>query len=172
MTDGVQAGLALRQCRGQDVAISKGTSGKAFDVNRLEGHNQAFICDMVAIRPSFHVPAKRRSRAGGTQSAKEKSRPALRRAASSLQRWRLPSVCWIRWLRHEAKASRGDGSSLARHAAGELLALQSGGQVHLAAGEKAGEKLHHNLQSVAKTGRLRFMEWGSSFVGVDIVTIA
>ena len=37
-----------------------------------------------------------------------------------------------------------------------------------AAGEKAGKKLHEHLHSVAQTGRLRLMEWGSSLAGADI----
>ncbi|TIX04045.1 MAG: hypothetical protein E5V46_31840, partial [Mesorhizobium sp.] len=41
-------------------------------------------------------------------------------------------------------------------------------QVGFAAGEEAGKKLHNHLHSVAQTGRLRVMEWGSSFAGVDI----
>ncbi|MER8432647.1 hypothetical protein [Mesorhizobium caraganae] len=68
----------------------------------------------------------------------------------------------------EAKAHRVHSAGLAGHGVGKALALESGGQVHFAAGEKAGKKLHHHLLSVAQTGRLRLMEWGSSFAGTDI----
>jgi hypothetical protein len=63
----------------------------------------------------------------------------------------------------EAEAHRIHGAGLAGHGVGKALALESGRQVHFAAGEKAGKKLHHHLLSVAQTGRLRLMEWGSSF---------
>lgn len=69
---------------------------------------------------------------------------------------------------YEAEASSGNCAGLARHGLRKTLTLQSGRQVHLAAGEQASEKLHCNLHSVAKTGRLRLMEWGSSFVAVHI----
>lgn len=68
----------------------------------------------------------------------------------------------------EAEARRIHGAGLARHGLGKALALESGRQVHLAAGEEAGKKLHVHLHSVAQTGRLRLMEWGSSFAGGDI----
>ena len=65
----------------------------------------------------------------------------------------------------EAEAGGVHGAGLARHGVGKTLTLESGGQVHFAAGEEAGKKLHDHLQSVAQTGRLRLMEWGSSFAG-------
>lgn len=68
----------------------------------------------------------------------------------------------------EAEARRSHGAGLARHGLGEALTLESRGQVHFAAGEEAGKKLHDHLQSVAQTGRLRLMEWGSSFADGDI----
>ncbi|WP_284273710.1 hypothetical protein [Mesorhizobium huakuii] len=68
----------------------------------------------------------------------------------------------------EAEASRGHRTGLAGHRVGKALTLESGGQVHFAAGKEAGKKLHHHLLSVAQTGRLRLMEWGSSFAGADI----
>jgi hypothetical protein len=68
----------------------------------------------------------------------------------------------------EAEPRRGHGAGLAGHGVGEALALESGRQVHFAAGKEAGKKLHDHLHSVAQTGRLRLMEWGSSFAGVDI----
>ncbi|WP_181166752.1 hypothetical protein [Mesorhizobium sp. B2-5-4] len=68
----------------------------------------------------------------------------------------------------EAETRRSHGPGLARHGVGEALTLESGGQVHFAAGEEAGKKLHDHLQSVAQTGRLRLMEWGSSFADGDI----
>ncbi|WP_181175781.1 hypothetical protein [Mesorhizobium sp. B2-3-4] len=68
----------------------------------------------------------------------------------------------------EAEARGSHGAGLARHGLGKALTLESRGQVHLAAGEEAGKKLHGHLQSVAQTGRLRLMEWGSSFADGDI----
>ncbi|MBZ9732339.1 hypothetical protein LB534_00630 [Mesorhizobium sp. CA18] len=68
----------------------------------------------------------------------------------------------------EAEAGSIHGAGLAGHGLGETLTLESGRQVHFAAGEQAGKKLHHHLHSVAQTGRLRLMEWGSSFAAVDI----
>ncbi|CCV07563.1 hypothetical protein MESS2_600019 [Mesorhizobium metallidurans STM 2683] len=68
----------------------------------------------------------------------------------------------------EAEARRIHGTGLAGHGVGKALALERGGQVHFTAGEEAGKKLHCHLHSVAQTGRLRLMEWGSSFAGADI----
>ena len=68
----------------------------------------------------------------------------------------------------EAEARRSHRAGLAGHGVGEALTLESGGQVHFAAGKEAGKKLHHHLLSVAQTGRLRLMEWGSSFADADI----
>ena len=68
----------------------------------------------------------------------------------------------------EAETRGSHGAGLAGHGVGKGLALESGSQVHFAAGEEAGKKLHDHLQSVAQTGRLRLMEWGSSFAGADI----
>src|SRR3569623_115438 len=68
----------------------------------------------------------------------------------------------------EAETGSIHGAGLAGHGLGETRTLESGRQVHFAAGEQAGKKLHHHLHSVAQTGRLRLMEWGSSFAGVDI----
>jgi hypothetical protein len=68
----------------------------------------------------------------------------------------------------EAEARGCHGAGLAGHGVGKALALESGGQVHFAAGEEACKKLHDHLHSVAQTGRLRLMEWGSSFAGGDI----
>jgi len=68
----------------------------------------------------------------------------------------------------EAEAHRIHGAGLAGHGVGKALALESGRQVHFAAGKEAGKKLHHHLLSVAQTGRLRLMEWGSSFADGDI----
>ncbi|MDX8492861.1 hypothetical protein RFN29_14880 [Mesorhizobium sp. VK22B] len=64
---------------------------------------------------------------------------------------------------NEAEASGGHGAGLAGHGLGKTLTLESGRQVHFAAGEQAGKELHHHLHLVAQTGRLRLMEWGSSF---------
>jgi hypothetical protein len=68
----------------------------------------------------------------------------------------------------EAEARRSHRAGLAGHGVGEALTLESCGQVHFAAGEEAGKKLHDHLHSVAQTGRLRLMEWGSSFAAADI----
>ncbi|WP_167391499.1 hypothetical protein [Mesorhizobium temperatum] len=68
----------------------------------------------------------------------------------------------------EAEAGGGHGAGLARHGVGKALALERGRQVHFTAGKKAGKKLHDHLHSVAQTGRLRLMEWGSSLAGADI----
>ncbi|MEW6633769.1 MAG: hypothetical protein AB1440_23095 [Pseudomonadota bacterium] len=45
----------------------------------------------------------------------------------------------------KAKAGGGHGAGLAGHGLGKALTLQSGGQVHFAAGEKAGKQLHRHL---------------------------
>ncbi|WP_292314929.1 hypothetical protein [Mesorhizobium sp.] len=71
--------------------------------------------------------------------------------------------CWI-VSGNKAETSSGHGAGLAGHGLGEALTLQSGRQVHFAPGEKAGKELHHHLHLVAQTGRLRLMEWGSSFL--------
>ncbi|MER8826932.1 hypothetical protein NKH73_13015 [Mesorhizobium sp. M0938] len=71
-------------------------------------------------------------------------------------------------LRDETQARRIHGTGLAGHGVGKALALERSGQVHFATGEEAGKKLHNHLHSVAQTGRLRLMEWGSSFADVDI----
>jgi hypothetical protein len=68
----------------------------------------------------------------------------------------------------EAEAGGIHGAGLAGHGVGKALTFEGSRQVHFAAGEEAGKKLHDHLQSVAQTGRLRLMEWGSSFAGVDI----
>ncbi|WP_287113961.1 hypothetical protein [Mesorhizobium sp.] len=68
----------------------------------------------------------------------------------------------------EAEACGGHGAGLAGHGVGKALALERGRQVHFSARKKAGKKLHHHLHSVAQTGRLRLMEWGSSLAGADI----
>ncbi|WP_292500239.1 hypothetical protein [Mesorhizobium sp.] len=68
----------------------------------------------------------------------------------------------------ETKTRGGHGAGLAGHGVGKALALERGRQVHFTASEKAGKKLHVHLHSVAQTGRLRLMEWGSSFAGADI----
>ena len=68
----------------------------------------------------------------------------------------------------ETEARGSHGAGLAGHGVGKALALKRGRQVHFAAGEEACKKLHDHLQSVAQTGRLRLMEWGSSFAGADI----
>ncbi|CDX51892.1 hypothetical protein MPL1032_140141 [Mesorhizobium plurifarium] len=43
----------------------------------------------------------------------------------------------------KAETGSGHGAGLARHGLGEALTLQSGRQVHFAAGEQAGKELHH-----------------------------
>ncbi|WP_292513335.1 hypothetical protein [Mesorhizobium sp.] len=68
----------------------------------------------------------------------------------------------------EAEACSGHSTGLARHGVGKALALERGRQVHFTARKKAGKKLHDHLHSVAQTGRLRLMEWGSSLAGADI----
>ncbi|CCV14517.1 hypothetical protein [Mesorhizobium sp. STM 4661] len=68
----------------------------------------------------------------------------------------------------EAEARGSHGAGLAGHGIGKALALERGRQVHFTASEKAGKKLHDHLHSVAQTGRLRLMEWGSSFAGGHI----
>jgi hypothetical protein len=68
----------------------------------------------------------------------------------------------------EAEPRGSHGAGLAGHGLGQALALESGRQVHFTAGKKAGKKLHVHLHSVAQTGRLRLMEWGSSFAVADI----
>ncbi|MCF6112857.1 hypothetical protein [Mesorhizobium muleiense] len=68
----------------------------------------------------------------------------------------------------EAEARGGHGAGLARHCVGKALALERGRQAHFTASKKAGKKLHHHLHTVAQTGRLRVMEWGSSLAGADI----
>ncbi|MER9299138.1 hypothetical protein NKI38_21965 [Mesorhizobium sp. M0621] len=45
----------------------------------------------------------------------------------------------------EAEARRIHGAGLAGHGVGETLTLESGGQVHFAAGEEACKKLHNHL---------------------------
>jgi hypothetical protein len=69
---------------------------------------------------------------------------------------------------HEAETGGGDRAGLAGHGAGKALALESGGQVGFAAGEEAAEELHVYLHSVARTGRLRVMEWGRLVDDADI----
>ncbi|WP_189341530.1 hypothetical protein [Mesorhizobium sp. M2A.F.Ca.ET.042.01.1.1] len=92
----------------------------------------------------------------------ENAASASRAASNSADR------CWI-VSGNKAETSSGHGAGLAGHGLGEALTLQSGRQVHFAAGEKAGKELHHHLHLVAQTGRLRLMEWGSSFfAGADI----
>ncbi|WP_167335219.1 hypothetical protein [Mesorhizobium erdmanii] len=76
--------------------------------------------------------------------------------------------CLEKWSGDEAKARRSHRAGLAGHGVGKTLTLESGGQVHFAAGKEAGKKLHDHLQSVAQTGRLRLMEWGSSFAAAHI----
>jgi len=103
---------------------------------------------------------------GGQQKANRTGLPA-RFARTCLLRIGRGSVNF-KISGYEAKASSGNCASLAGHGLRKTLTLQSGRQVHLTAGEQASEKLHCNLHSVAKTGRLRLMEWGSSFVAVHI----
>jgi hypothetical protein len=69
---------------------------------------------------------------------------------------------------NKAETGSSHGAGLAGHGLGEALTLQGGRQVHFAAGEQAGKELHHHLHLVAQTGRLRLMEWGSSFLLVLI----
>jgi len=76
--------------------------------------------------------------------------------------------CPGKWSGDEAEARRSHRTSLSGHGVGKALTLEGGRQVHFAAGEEAGKKLHDHLHSVAQTGRLRLMEWGSSFAGGDI----
>ena len=45
----------------------------------------------------------------------------------------------------EAEARRIHGAGLAGHGVGEALTLESGGQVHFAAGKEACKKLHNHL---------------------------
>src|SRR6185312_8274716 len=65
----------------------------------------------------------------------------------------------------ETEAGSSHGTGLARHRPGKALALKRGRQVHFAAGKKTAKELHRNLHKAALTGRLRMMEWGSSFAG-------
>lgn len=95
----------------------------------------------------------------------------LGKAEAALDRRRssdrlLPPRFAVSGDKAEARGSHGAG--LARHGVGQALALERGRQVHFAAGKEAGKKLHDHLHSVAQTGRLRLMEWGSSFVDDDI----
>ncbi|CDX12624.1 hypothetical protein MPLB_1210005 [Mesorhizobium sp. ORS 3324] len=80
----------------------------------------------------------------------------------SRRRHQLPSATAVSG--NEAEASSGHGASLAWHGLGKTLTLEGGRQIHFAAGEKAGKQLHCHLHQVAQTGRLRLMEWGSSFL--------
>ncbi|WP_167514619.1 hypothetical protein [Mesorhizobium intechi] len=84
-----------------------------------------------------------------------------------LKQQRQGGAAW-KWSSDKTEARRSHRPGLAGHGFGKALALESGGQVHFAAGKEAGKKLHHHLLSVAQTGRLRLMEWGSSFAGGDI----
>lgn len=68
----------------------------------------------------------------------------------------------------ETEAGSGHRAGLAGHGPSEALALERGRQVHFTTRKKAAKKLHRILHSVARTGRLRVMEWGSSLAGADI----
>ena len=107
---------------------------------------------------------------GWANCAKAKQKRRLGWSQAALQSWkqRQGSAALEKSSGDEAEARRSHRAGLAGHGVGEALTLESGGQVHFAAGKEAGKKLHDHLHSVAQTGRLRFMEWGSSFAGGDI----
>ncbi|CDX26054.1 hypothetical protein MPL3356_60216 [Mesorhizobium plurifarium] len=67
-------------------------------------------------------------------------------------------------LGDKAETSGGHGAGLARHGLGEALTLQSGRQVHFAAGEQAGKELHHPSPFGCSDGSPSLKEWGSSFL--------
>ncbi|CDX59108.1 hypothetical protein MPL3365_30468 [Mesorhizobium plurifarium] len=63
----------------------------------------------------------------------------------------------------KAETGGGHGAGLARHGLSEALTLQSGRQVHFAAGEQAGKELHHPSPLFAQTGRLRLRSGAARF---------
>jgi hypothetical protein len=99
---------------------------------------------------------------------KQKAPPWLEPGGVAVLKQRQGGAAPEKWSGDEAEARRSHRTGLAGHGVGKALTLESGGQVHFAAGEEAGKKLHDHLLSVAQTGRLRLMEWGSSFAGADI----
>ncbi|WP_181183013.1 hypothetical protein [Mesorhizobium sp. B3-2-1] len=102
-------------------------------------------------------------------SAEPKRRQSTLKPWQGARLWRYLCIRYfLRSSGDEAETRGSHGAGLARHGLGKALTLESRGQVHFAACEEAGKKLHDHLQSVAQTGRLRLMEWGSSFAGADI----
>jgi hypothetical protein len=69
---------------------------------------------------------------------------------------------------NEAETSRRHRAGLAGHGVGKALTLKSGGEVHFAAGEEAGKKLHDSSPFGCSDGSPSLKEWGSSFAGADI----
>ena len=107
-------------------------------------------------------------RAKCAKAKQTKTPPWLEPGGVTVLKQRQGDAAWEKSSGDEAEARRSHRAGLAGQGVGEALTLESGGQVHFAAGEEAGKKLHDHLHSVAQTGRLRLMEWGSSFAGGDI----
>jgi hypothetical protein len=63
---------------------------------------------------------------------------------------------------YNSQAGGRDSTGLAWHGLCQALTFECGRQVRLTTGKEARKKLHVSLHKVAKTGRLRVMEWGSS----------
>jgi hypothetical protein len=118
----------------------------------------------AAMSGKWHELFKARAKCAKTNKNAALAGARRRCSFKAAAGWR----CLEKWSGDETEARRSHGAGLAGHGVGKALTLESGGQVHFAAGEEACKKLHHYLHSVARTGRLRLMEWGSSFAGGDI----
>jgi hypothetical protein len=151
MLDGVHGNLTW-PWREQDVANSIATSGKTLPVNRLRRPGEIKFATWVA---NGQLPCGDAGKAAVTVQGAGKVRKTNKNAASAGagRRYSLKAAAGRRCLEKcsgdEAEARRSHGAGLAGHCVGKALALKGGGQVHFAAGEEAGKKLHVKLHSVA-----------------------
>jgi hypothetical protein len=151
--------MARTGCRDQHSDIRKNLSCQSARRQRKD-----FICDTGR---KWAIDMQKHAACGG---ARQKTPPRQDRSGALINYEAATgsAACGLVRSGDEAKTRGGHGACLARHRVGKALALERGRQVHFTAGEKAGKKLHDHLHSVAQTGRLRLMEWGSSFADADI----
>ena len=142
-------------------------------VNRLRAQDTIKFATWVAngqsgVQRGLHATPNCSGTGRSRLAAKTKTPPWEEPGGVAVLKQRQGNAACKKSSGDEAEARRSHRAGLAGQGVGKAVTLESGGQVHFAAGEEAGKKLHDDLHSVSQTGRLRLMEWGSSFADADI----
>ncbi|MCZ8545892.1 hypothetical protein OOJ09_17015 [Mesorhizobium qingshengii] len=163
MLYGVQGDLTQRW-REQDVANSIATSGKTIPVNWLRRPDAIKFATWVANGQLARGDARETAPIVQWTSKNVRRRNKNAASARAGRRYSFKAAAGKRCLEKssgdEAEAGRGHRAGLAGHGVGKALTLESGGQVHFAAGKEAGKKLHDHLHLLLR--RVAFALWSGA----------